>query len=84
MLYAHIQNDSVFWKNPELIMDVVKGGNVDILKLIEPHIEFDPLEYAAHCSYGEMFEYLYSHPKSRKDVDGKIRRKLMADRQRYF
>ena len=47
------------------------------MKLIEPHIEFDfdPLEYAAtiHCDK-EMFEYVYSHPKSREDIDGEIRR----------
>ena len=72
-IYQHVPQESEFWKQP-LIYDAIIAENIEVLKLIEPHLDFDqedkdherehPLETAILLDNFEIFKYVYSRAKS--------------------
>ena len=71
LIYQHVPCESEVWKKP-LIHDALYAGNIQVLKLIEPHLNFDqeengqhPLETAITTWDLDLFKYVYSRAKTR-------------------
>ena len=73
LICQHVPHESEVWKQP-LIYNAISAENIDVLKLIEPHLNFDqvdkdhdhehPLESAILLKNLEIFKYVYCRAKS--------------------
>jgi len=73
LIYQYVPQESDVWKQP-LIYDAISAENIEVLKLIEPHLNFDqedkdhdrehPLETAILLENLEIFKYVYCRAKS--------------------